>query len=266
MNKIRIDIGEESKLYKFPSSFGEMSGEQLMAAASFIINSDDENVLRILCGIDVDVFSELSGMQRYAIRGMFDFVLRCDTDKLSFGDWKIGSISVGGNAWYGPMSNFANVSWGEFIYVDQCMINGLHKAAVAAMFRQERKDYDFETDIRVPFTTYGTKHRFELLDSLPENIILAIVLNYRAMRNHSLEKRYSEIFPQNNAKQDDENLPDDTPEDDGSVKTKQFSWTEVHRNLIHDCIQDEDKFLNLNVHTVLNRINQNIIYSKKMKH
>ncbi len=85
------------------------------------------------------------------------------------------------------------------------------------------------------------------------------------MRRASLEDAYPEIFPlqssEENADQTDE-INDDTEKQTEPVS---FSWTRIHRNLLGDNIHEETKYLTLNVHTVLNRLNELIIENRKYK-
>lgn len=269
MQTITYEINGEKHTLNVPGSLSEMNGEQLVVATRRIISNDADLAigdLVTLTGMPEDVLSALTGWQLYSIREMFDFIRESDRDSLRFKDWKIPSINVNGVEYYGPQSNFGNVSWEEFVYVDQCFINGYHKAMVAALFRPERAGFDGETDRRIPFTTYGTTHRFELFADLLPEVQTAIVLNYCAMRTASLADIYTEIFPEQKA--GDENEDDDADfveKEDNPGTPSQFSWTNVHRNLIGDNIQDEDKYLKLNVHTVLNRMNQLIIENRKRK-
>lgn len=263
MTPLSYEYNNERVELQLPSSFAEMNGEQLVEAVR-LMNGDDGNPLRLLCGLPEEVFSALSGFQIFMLKDCFRWISHTNIATLSFKGWKIPSIDVGVETWYGPMSNFGNITWGEFVYADQCMIQGFHRAAIAALFRPQRKDYDHETDRRIPFTTYGTTARFAKLPNLDEAVQTAILLNYRAMRAAALESFYTEIFPYHDLNTSDDDGPNDNPPEP-EEQPSQFSWTNIHRNLLGDHIQDEDKFLQLPVHTVLYRLNTLIQESKKKK-
>lgn len=263
MNKLEYEIDGERHELQLPESFAEMTGEQLVAAVR-LMDGDDGDPLRIVCGMPEDAFAALSDFQRFMIMDSFGWLDHLDMSSLSFKGWKIPSIDVDGEVWYGPTSNFGNITWGEFVYADQCMIQGFHRAAVAALFRPQRKDYDGETDRRIPFTIYGTTGRFGKLSVMDEALQVAILLNYRAMRAASLESVYTEIFPYHDLSTSDDDGPNDNPPEP-EEQPSQFSWTNIHRNLLGDNIQDEEKFLQLPVHTVLYRLNTLIQESKKRK-
>lgn len=257
MHSITISTDSATRDYSVPSSFEEMTGQQLISACRIMLGHADAETISSLTGIENEILSELSPFQLYNITQLFESWNNKDV-KISFKEWKLPAIRVGEEEWHGPISNFGNVTWEEFVYADQCMINGLHRAAIAALFRPKRKDYDGETDIRIPFTTYGTTTRFQLLADLDEAVQLAILINYRAMRRAALENAYRQIFPYHDTQPDD----DDTS-DNSTPEPSSFSWISVHHNLIGDNIQDEDKYLRLNVHTVLHRLNAIIEESRK---
>lgn len=258
-NTITYTIGNDTTEIRVPSSLSELSGAQLIEAARLLTGGEPD--MSVLSGIPADVWADMAPFQRYAVRELFDFVNAQSVREAAFKEWKLPAIRVGEEEWHGPISNFGNVTWEEFVYADQCMMNGLHLAAVAALFRPKRKDYDGETDIRIPFTTYGTSTRFKLLGDLDEAVLAAILVNYRAMRRASLEDVYRQIFPYVDARADD-----DDEGDKGNKEPSSFSWVAVHRSLIGDNIQDEDRYLRLGVHTVLYRLNSAIAESKRSKH
>lgn len=251
-------IGTSTTELQVPSSISELSGAQLIEAARLLTGGEPD--MSVLSGIPADVWADMAPFQQYAVRELFDFISAQSVREAAFKEWKLPAIRVGDDEWHGPISNFGNVTWEEFVYADQCMINGLHRAAIAALFRPKRKNYDGETDIRIPFTTYGTTTRFQLLADLDEAVQTAVLINYRAMRRAALENAYRQIFPYHDTQPDD----DDTS-DNSTPEPSSFSWISVHHNLIGDNIQDEDKYLRLNVHTVLHRLNQLIEESKKNK-
>lgn len=266
MHTITVSTDTESRDYSVPENFAEMSGRQLIVACSILLGNTSEDAVEALTGIGNEILSAMSPFQMYNITQLFES-WNSKTESICFKEWKIPEIKVGDTVYYGPTSNFGNITWGEFVYADQCMMQGYHKAVVAALFRQKRKGYDGETDIRIPFTTYGTSKRFKEMNELDEETMLSIILNYRAVRAASLEATYTQIFPYHDAKVEPSNpdLPDDTPPEPEETASQPFSWTNIHRNLLGDNIQDEDKYLQLPVHTVLHRLNQLIEESKKNK-
>ena len=266
MQTLEYEYNGKRTALSVPESFAEMTGEQLIAAAGMLLNTDKtipNNSLHVLTGMPAQLIEKLKPYERYSIEEMFDFVFSDNHCDISFREWKILKLELNGQTYWSPSSNFGNVTWQEFIYADQCLINGYIEALSAALFRPERENYNGETDRRIPFTIYGTTYRFNLFKELTEAVKLAIVLNYKAMRRASLEETYPEIFPyHDNSASDASDSTDEEPETEPETKSD-FSWTQVHRSLLGDRIEEEDKFLNLNVHTVLNRLNEQIIENRK---
>lgn len=260
MNSIVIDIDGQRSEIEIPSSYSEMTGEQLILAARYLADQKDTAPLLKIAGIDDDLAGLLSPYQKYSIMETLEWITDLSLSALDFMEWKIGSLMVDGEEYFGPTSNFGNVTWGEFVYVDQCLLNKHGKASVAAMFRPKREGYNGETDIRIPFTACGTANRFSRFDNVPESDILAVMINYKAMRHAALESVYTEIFPYQEEQPEDEtdeSAQDETP----SV----FSWMNVHRSILGDNIQDEKTYLELPVHTVLHRLNERIRDSRRQK-
>lgn len=265
MNTLTYEIDGRKTDLTFPSTIAECSGVQLTAVAAACLGKlDEDGLLREVCGLSADVAAALSPFQRFklveALEPLFDF----SPANLVFKEWKFPTLDIGGQTYYGPENSFGNITWGEFIYADQCMIQGYHQAAIAALFRPERPGWDGETDRRLPFTVPGTKHRFPKFGDMDGALAAAIVWNYRAVRSAAVDAAYPALFPyfDPDAKpekddEEEETEPKDEPSD--------FSWINVHRSILGENIQDEDKFLNLSMHTVLYRLNTAVIESKKRK-
>ena len=120
---------------------------------------------------------------------------------------------------------------------------------IAVLYRPQRVKWDGESDRRIPFTTYGITKRYKEFAEIDDTLIYAIITNYRAMRTASLEEIYTEIFPYKHSFDNEENP------NQSSQNENMFSWANVHTNLLGDDLSNESKYLQLNVHTVLNRLN-----------
>lgn len=264
-NRLVYEIDGGRTELSMPTTFSECDGEQLIAVAEACLGKlSDDDALNRIAGMPYEVISALTPYQHFKIVEALEPLFDITPQMLTFKEWKIPEIVLGEKTFYGPENSFGNVTWGEFIYVDQCMMAGMHQAAIAAMFRPERSPWDGETDRRIPFTVPGTKNRFSLFNDMEEAIKLAIVWNYRAVKTASVEAVYPAIFPY----YDPDAKPQEDDEDPGASKEEtpsSFSWINVHRDLLGDNIQDEDKFLNLPMHTVLYRINARIVENRQRK-
>lgn len=270
MQTLEYDINGKRESLSVPGTLAEMDGDHFREATKMILqHKADDHTLSVLTGLPMKIIKQLNAFQRYSVESMFDFLYLLKPDDFNFKEWKMPTMKIGDTVYWGPASNFGNVTWQEFIYVDQCMMNGLYTAVMAALYRPERSGYDGETDRRIPFTIYGTSHRFKDFENIDEVFKLAVIFNYRAMRRASLEAAYPEIFPYHDAAADtdtdaDTDADTDTPEEP-KEELSAFSWTQVHRSLLGDRIEEEDKFLNLNVHTVLHRLNAVIVENRKSR-
>lgn len=248
--KISYELNGTTSDFYCPENWEELTTEQYLESVKILLSGKSnisDHSLSVITSIPEDVIRLMSGFQKFSIVDRLGFLN--NFSEISFRDWKIPNINIDGKTYYGPIPNFGNITWAEFVYADQCAINQWNQALVAALFRPQRDDYDGETDIRIPFSIFGTKNRFHIFDSFDPVMMTAILLNYRAMRRASLEDSYTEIFPYSSSSDED----GDDPNED---KQSGFSWTRIHRNLLGDRIQDEKKFLDLNCHTVLNRLNE----------
>ncbi|MBQ6155983.1 MAG: hypothetical protein IJK22_05210 [Bacteroidales bacterium] len=267
MNTLSYEIDGQKTDLTFPSTIAECSGPQLtaVAAARLGLLSDEELLVR-LYGIPIEVVDAMSPIQRFKIVEATEPVIHFEGNELLWKKWKIPTVEIGGETFHGPEDSFGNITWGEFIYADQCMIQGFYQAAIAAMFRPERPGWDGETDRRMPFTVPGTTHRFPKFGDMDGALATAIVWNYRAVRSAAVDAAYPALFPyfDPNAKPEkDEDEDEDEPET--KDEPTDFSWINVHRNILGEHIQDEDKFLNLPMHTVLYRLNTVANESRKSK-
>lgn len=268
MSIITIEIAGKKNDVNCPNSFAEMNGKQFIEACRYIIARKTslmipESFFTILASIPESAVNFLDRYQRYSIIEMFNWLLD-ESKELSFREQKIDSIILNDTELYSYQGNFGNLTWEEFIYADQFMINKLYKNLASALYRPIRPDYTGETDRRIPFSIYGTNHRLPLFNEIDDALLLAIVINYRAMRSACLEEKYTEVFPYRDTldENDDQEEEEEEPEEK-KVEPVHFSWVSVHRNLLGDQFYHEDKILQTNVHTILNRLNELIKENKK---
>jgi hypothetical protein len=184
------------------------------------------------------------------------------TDELSFKQQKIIELTCAKKQLHGYHSNFGNVTWEEFIWADQCFIDKNYKMMLAVLYRQKRPDYTGENDIRIPFSTYSINKRIKLIEALDEDTFTTLIIIYKAMRYACLELKYGAVFPYHEKVTDD---VETEPTQIDSEEKDTFSWVKVHQNLLGDQLVEEDKFLKLNIHIVLNRLNKVIIDNRKRK-
>lgn len=266
MSVITLEVDGVKNDIVCPDTFSQMNGDQLIEACRYIIArktslSIPESFFTVFAGIPANILPSIDRYQRFSIIESFSWLCN-ENEKLSFRDQKIDSIMLKGIELYAHQGNFGNLTWQEFIYADQFMINKLYKNMASALYRPIRPNYTGETDRRIPFSIYGTNNRLSLFDEIDDALLLAIIFNYRAMRSACLEEKYTEVFPYRDMIDENENQDDDESEEE-KTGTVNFSWVSVHRNLLGDQFYNEDKILQTNVHTILNRLNELIKENKK---
>jgi len=261
MKELVIELSGQKHTYHLPTSIREMTGDQIIEALKYrsdkIAGIGFSRYLSSICGIDPKIAKKLPAYHKYTIEQCFEFLLEDWNDE--FTEQRFDKITIEKNVLHGYIGNFGNTTWEEFIWADQLFINKDYKRLIAVLYREKRKNYDGETDIRIPFTNYGIAKRLPFVNKLDETTITALAFQYRAMRKASLENKYPQIFPEAVKYENDEPEPEQEPE------ANNFSWVKVHRNILGDNIQHEKDYLQLNVHTVLNRLNEAIIESQKKK-
>ena len=260
MNEIKITTAGKELRYSVPATFNEMSREQFILTAAKTLHTaaeiDDDAYYLAMTGIEKENWNKLHFYQRYTIKRLFDFT---DGTIPTITKQLLSYIDIDGQRFIGYQPGFSNTTWQEFIFADQYMMTGKYREAAACLYRPQRPDYTGETDRRTPFTIYGTNSRMPHFNNLPEAELLAFALNYKALRKTHIEEKYPSLF------QSSGSLNDNT----SSLSTNHlplstnFSWLPIHRTLMGDHFYDEQKFYELNVHVILNRMNTVIQENRK---
>jgi hypothetical protein len=261
MKELVINCNEKKHTCQLPENFSEMNDVQFIEAVKYRINKlaekpTTDTFFTNLCGIDPHIVKQLPSYHKYSIEQLFEYILEKDLN-IAFKAQKIPKIKIEETEYYGYWPDFENTTWEEFILADQFFMDNDYKSLISLLYRQKRENHDGETDIRIPFTKYGILKRLTIVNKLDETTILALALQYKAMRQASLEQKYTQIFPEHIKFEDDEKQEPEAQ--------NKFSWLQVHRNILGDNIAQEKEYLQLNVHTVLHRLNTAIIESKKRK-
>ena len=163
-------------------------------------------------------------------------------------DWLLSSLTLtDGRTVYPPSPDFDNVTWEEFVFVEQLAFAGNWEAVAATLFRPLREPQLEDEDDRIPFSSYGTSNRLPLF-SLSDAERLALSVNYLSLRRH-LTKQYPYLFT--------------AARDEGEGSAPQ--WVEVSRSLLGDSIWYERQLLATSVSQVLFRLNQQVKDSRRKR-
>ena len=269
MNVLEIKTTEGVKESQFPEKWVEASESQFVCACKALVNEtyfrSADFIKEFLALSDTD-FQTLTPFARYAIREQCGFIF--EEQDYRFKTSKVPQMAIAGTTYWGILDNFSNITWEEFLYADQFLIQQEYENLCAVIYRPEKKHWDGESDRRIPFTIFGMRNRLELFKQVNYETLAAAVINYRAMRLACLEDKYHNIFSskdelEKNELEDDEQ-EEETPEQE-KEEINRFSWVNIHRNLLGDNVHEEYKFLRLPVHTVLHRLNALIEENRKYK-
>ena len=255
MNELKIETGKHNRTISVPSCWNELSQNEFISVARFLAEKDsnplaEKRLLAVLLRCSLDSVSSFPTMKLYFLfKEAFGFLL---APQAIISKLLIPSIELEGQTLIGYQPSFSNTTWEEFVYADGYSLAGRFREAAAVLYRPQRHDFNGETDRRIPFTIYGTDSRMELFSKMDDTLLLAISINYNALRRNFLENRYPSVFARKGKKKKTK----------GQGETA-FSWVGIHRDLMGDHFYDEHKFFESNVHSILNRL-ENVIESNRL--
>jgi hypothetical protein len=261
MNELCIENKNKVIKYTFPESLSECSDRQLEIACRAMIQegySLSNDFIKDFCELKKDDFKLLTPIALHNIRERCLAVIKdCDA---SYDKSKIKVVEIGKTPHYGVEDRMSNLTWEEFIYADQFLMKKEFVMLAATLYRPQKKQWDKESDRRISFTPYGLQNRLPEFEKLKPETIIAITVNYRALRRKCIEGRYRQIFPYWEKQEEEEQEPEEKPE-----KPETFSWAKIHKDLMGDYIHEEPKFLKLNMHNILYKLDRLIEENRKNK-
>lgn len=245
MVDLKIAVNGRVHTSLVPERFDELSREQFFAVCRRMLRASQEkkpqpDFFPVLLGLDAKLWESLAPEQRHPLASLLAFT---DTPAPKMSGLVVPFIEAGGQKLIGYQPTFSNTTWQEFVYADGFALAGRYREAAAVLYRPQRNPYDGETDRRIPFSIYGTDTRLALFDAVPEEVLLAVILNYNALRRTHLEEKYPRIFTRGGG---------------SSGGGGAFSWVRIHRDLMGDQFFDEKKFFESNVHVILGRLDREI--------
>jgi hypothetical protein len=249
MNEINLIVGKKKVHLKTATSWDELTEKQYLDVIKIFPNIPTpfpDTLFMEMLDMRVEIFKQLSPVQKHYLEKTFDFL----KDKPNLSTLMIESFTVNKIEYIGFQHNFSNTTWEEFTFADQYFLLGKYYHAIAVLYREKRNNYNFQSDIRIPFFVYGMPKRIEAFQTLNPNIIAGIVLNYAALRDKYLINKYKYIFESAQTSE---------------KKNNSFSWIDLHRNILSENFFEEKKLLHSNLHTVLHRLNAVIEENRKKK-
>lgn len=240
MNEIKLIVKEKEIVFNTPSSWDELTQEQMVRVAKaiplFMTGWFDPDLLMFLLGLNKKAFKLIPPVEKYELRKTFDFLIQKPKMKKLI----VETFKYKGIQYIGYQAGFSNITWEEFITAERYFMNNEHTIAAAVLYRQERENYNGESDPRIPFSVYGTEKRAETFQHLDHYLISAIALNYFSLRETYITNRYKNVFGSSSGNNGGKSL---------------FSWINITRTILGEDFFEEKKILKSNVHTVLHRLN-----------
>jgi hypothetical protein len=249
MNEIKLIVGKKKVLLKTASCWNELTEKQYLEVIKIfpgISSPFPDSLLVMMLDVHPEIFKQLSPVQKHYLEKTFDFL----KDKPDLSTLMIESFKINKIEYIGFQHTFSNTTWEEFTFADQYFLLGKYHHAIAVLYREKRENYNFQSDIRVPFSVYGMPKRIEAFQTLNPLVIAGIVLNYAALRDKYLINKYKYIF--------------EGTQTSGN-KNSSFSWIDLHRNILSENFFEEKKLLKSTLHIVLHRLNSVIEESRKRK-
>jgi len=257
MKSLKIKIKKREFKYSIPESINELTRDQFLVLVDFFLTESTEmigdNFVRKILGIPITVWKYLEKAQIYIFKSEIDPL----SEQISIINKQlVDYIEIDKVKYIGYNGTFDNTTWNELIHVEQFFLAQMYQEAAAVLYRPGVVNYDGESDPRKPFNIYGLNKRVKIFKNMDNVQLFAFIFNYKSLHKIYFEDKYPFIWQKQYAS-------DDIPETKKESGT--FSWLNLHRSILGDNFFDEEKFLNSNAHTVLNRINNAIKENLKSK-
>ena len=239
MKKIDFEVAGKRYEYNAPESWEELNADQFRAYVE--VGAVNVDLVRRIVGMDDVVAVSLTLSDWWWLTKEFDWM----NDIENIGKLFMEELTMpDGTVYYGYNADFSDVTWEEWTFADSYASLGRWDIMTAVLYRQERPDWNRETDRRIPFTKYGTEARMEQTSKLDELTIRCVALNYKMLRKR-LTDHYGHIFYEPIEEEE-------TSKTGKKPQTKpRTDWLKLIRNMMGDNFYEEQKYLNLSVPSVL---------------
>ena len=254
MIDIEIVVAKRKFCFKAPENWGELRQDQFIAfckgqTARYTVSPA---VLQALLDMPDNVAMYMMPADWYGLGNSFGWLLEVETMTANI----IDRVNIGKEGdCLAPDADFSNVTWEEFMFCDNFAENKQWAGCMAVLFRPEKKDWDGESERRIPFTRQGTERRFPFFAELDEDLLNAYAVQYTVMRKHMTDK-YPRLFIETD--------PEDDEKEEKRPQRKKHSWLATIREMMSEHFWEEEKFLHLPVNSVLFQMNKAIIDNDKL--
>lgn len=248
MKQIDFKVAGKRYEYSVPEKWEEMSAEQFRAFVD--TNTFGIDMVRRIIGLDDVVTVSLTLTDWWFVCHEFKWLQ--DTDGI--GKLYIKEITLpDGTVCYGYNADFSDVTWEEWMFADTYASRGRWDVVAAVLYRPERKDWNHETDRRIPFSKFGSSERMEQTAKIDALTLRCIQVNYLLLRKRVTDHFYH-IF-----------IEPVEEEGDNRRKQKQgpTDWLTIIRNMMGDNFYEEQKYYQLSVPSVLFQLESRVKEAKK---
>lgn len=248
MKKIKIAVGTHERELSAPDRWEDLSQSQFLFVVSHMPQGDSlpYDIMRHLLSLSDEERLFLLPVHLFALhRDFFHFL----DDYSAIKRWLVSDITLAdGRHCLPPAADFDNVSWEEFVFADQLAQLGNWGAVAACLFRPTVPNPSEDADPRVPFSRVGTTNRLPLFKQLDPTTILAVQINYLALRSH-LTDHYRHLFSSH-------------PAAKGQPSS---SWPKISQSLLGEDVWNEQQLFRTSVSQVLFRLDNIIVQSLQNK-
>lgn len=252
MKKIDFVVAGKRYEYDVPDKWEEVSSDQFRAYVE--AGSFGPDMVRRLMSMDDVVAVSLTPADWWCVCQEFQWMQ--DTDGI--GKLYIDQITLpDGTVCYGYNSDFSDVTWEEWMFADTYASRGQWHVVAAVLYRPQRKDWNHETDRRIPFSKFGASDRMEQTAKIDPLTMRCIQVNYLLLRKRMTDHFYHIFIEAVDEEEDNSN---------GSRKGKQkgaTDWLSIIRNMMGDNFYEEQKYYQLSVPSVLFQLESRVKEAKK---
>mgnify|MGYP000480592239 CR=1 FL=1 len=256
MKSLKIKINNKEFKYSIPESINELSRAQFLVLVEFLLTESQEmigdNFVSKILNIPITIWKSFNNAEIFVFKSEIDPIVEQINE---INRQLVDYIEIDNEKYIGYNGTFDNTSWNELIHVEQFFLAQMYKEAAAVLYRPSVENYDGESDPRLSFNIYGLNKRVKIFKNMDNVQLFAFIFNYKSLHKIYFEDKYPFIWQKQYASEEPEKQKD----------TGTFSWLNLHRSILGDNFFDEEKFLNSNAHTVLNRINNSIKENLKNK-
>jgi hypothetical protein len=237
----------------FPSTFGELKPEQLIAIARLLNQTiSDIDFLKFMTGIKKSTINKLDENQRYQLMILFEpFTLVAP-----YNEFIIPRIDTWTTQFFSPKPKLAQMTFAQFIFTESYFVSyqtdkkplDLYKFVASLYLPQSRA---FSEDDISASELYFAKVKQEILE--------AVVINYVLIKEW-LANAYPMVF-----QKEDEDNGDELEKKSLKKPSNNSGWLKIFESVVGDDLVNHDRYAILPLHNVLRWMSNKIIENIKRK-